>query len=116
MAEQQPVKKRPRHLMDPDNPVRMAPHNDRNLTRVQRTVMSVLVGTTIFHLAGGLVIAAIFVDADRTDAQVGLLIIAAIVGILGVVAALVIHQKKPVSPLLLIGVIPSVVGAWWIFR
>lgn len=114
MADQRPVR-RPRHLMDPDNPVRMAPHNDSNLTRVQRTVMSVLVGTTIFHLAGGLVVAAAYVDSDRTDAQVGLLIIAALVGILGMVAGLVIHQKRPVHPLLLLGLVPALIGVWWIF-
>ena len=114
MAEQRPVK-RPRHLMDPENPVRMAPHNDRNLTRVQRTVMSVLVGTTIFHLAGGLVVAAAYVDSGRTDAQVGLLVIAGIVGVLGVVAGLVIHQKRPLHLLLLVGLVPALVGIWWIF-
>ena len=114
MAEPRPVK-RPRHLMDPDNPVRMAPHNDRNLTRVQRTVMSVLVGTTIFHLAAGLVVAAVYVDSDHRDAQVGLLVISAIVGVLGAVAALVIHQKRPVHPLLVVGLVPAVVGVWWIF-
>lgn len=114
MTEQRPVK-RPRHLMDPANPVRMAVHDDRNLTRVQRTVMSVLVGTTIFHLAGGLVIAAAFVDSDRKDAQVGLLIIAALVGVLGVVAGLVIHQKRPLHLLVLIGLVPALIGVWWIF-
>ena len=114
MAEQRPVK-RPRHLMDPDNPVRMAPHNDRNLTRVQRTVMSALVGTTIFHLAAGLVVAAISIDADQQSARVGLLVIAAIVGVLGVVAALVIHQKSPLHPLLVVGLAPTLFGLWWIF-
>ncbi len=115
MAEQQPVK-RPRHLMDPNNPVRMAPHNDRNLTRVQRTVMSALVGTTIFHLAAGLVVAAIAVNADQQSARVGLLIIAAIVGVLGVVAALVIHQRRPVHWLLVVGLLPSLAGVWWMMR
>ena len=41
--------KRAKHLMDPANPVRTV--NDRALTRVQRTVASVLATTTILHLS-----------------------------------------------------------------
>jgi hypothetical protein len=28
---------------------------------------------------------------------------------------MIIHGKRPVSPLLLLGFVPSLVGAWWIF-
>jgi hypothetical protein len=105
--------KRKRHLMDPDNPVRMASSSDHSLTRVQRWVMSVLVVTTMVHLVAGLVIAAAFVD--QTSGQVGLLLIAAAFGVLGGVGALAIHGKRLYSPWILLGIVPSAVGAFWIF-
>lgn len=80
---------------------------------VQRWVLSTLAATTIMHLAVGLVVAAAF--SDGLDEQVGLLVIGAAFGIVAMVAALLIHQKHPVSPWLLIGLGPSLVGAWWIF-
>jgi membrane associated rhomboid family serine protease len=99
--------KRPRHLMDPANPVR--PTNDASLTTVQRWVMSMLAATTVFHLSVGLVIAAAVVDA-RTG-QVGLLVIAGVCGVLGLVGAFLIHGRSPVTPWVLLGVVPAVVGA-----
>ena len=65
VSDPTPVR-RPRHLMDPDNPVR--PVNDHSLTQVQRWVLSVLAVTTILHLSAGLVIGAFFLD----EAQAGL--------------------------------------------
>jgi hypothetical protein len=31
------------------------------------------------------------------------------------VTALVIHQRRPVSAWLLLGLLPSAVGAWWLW-
>ena len=53
---------RRRHLMDPANPQRVV--NDQSLTRVQRWVMSVLAVTTILHMSGGLILAALVIDAS----------------------------------------------------
>lgn len=102
--------KRPRHLMDPDNPVR--PRNDASLSRVQRTVMSVLVATTMFHLVCGLVLAAAYVD--QLSGQIGLLVISAAFGVIGAVATLAIHKRSPLSLWVLAGILPSVVGAFWV--
>ena len=55
MTDPTPVR-RPRHLMDPANPVRQV--NDRAFTQVQRWVVSALAVVTILHLSVGLVIAA----------------------------------------------------------
>jgi hypothetical protein len=114
---QQPAK-RPRHLMDPDNPVR--PVNDRSLTNVQRWVMSVLVVFTIAHLAIGIAIAASVVPDDKTAAQIGLNLIACAFGVIGVAAGLLIHGKKPqtwpYAPWLLLGLLPGVVGLWFALR
>lgn len=99
--------KRPRHLMDPANPVR--PRNDASLTKVQRWVMSVLVVTTMLHLVVGLVIAAAAVDVH--SGKVGLLVIAAVFGVLGLAGAFLLHGRSALSPWLVLGVVPSVVGA-----
>jgi hypothetical protein len=103
---------RPRkHLMVPGQPV---PRPDAmSLTRVQRWVMSTLAVTTILHLAAGLVIAAMYVDT--LDAQIGLLVIAAAFGVISVAVGLMIHRRRPLSPWLLLGVLPAAVGAFLVF-
>ncbi len=104
---------RPRkHLMTPGSPRRVNPER-MSLTGVQRWVLSSLAATTILHLAVGLVVAAAF--ADRRDAQVGLLVIGAAFGVIAVVAALLIHRHRLVSPWLLLGPLPSLVGALFVF-
>jgi hypothetical protein len=101
-----------KHLMDPGNP-RPTNREPMSLGRVQRWVLSTLAATTILHMSLGLVVAAVF--SERTDARVGLLVIGAAFGVLAVVAALVIHQRRPVSAWLLLGLLPSLAGAWWLW-
>ncbi len=114
---QQPSPPRARHLMDPNAPRKVASAEDQaRLVRVQRWVMSVLVGTTIFHLSIGLVIAAVVIDDSERVAQVGLCLLAGAFGIAAVVAAFAIHRRSPVSPWLAIGVIPTVVGLLIVLR
>lgn len=84
-----------------------------SLTRVQRWVLSSLAATTILHMSVGLVVAAAF--ADRHDARVGLLVIATAFGVLAFAAALVINERRLLSPWLLGGIVPTVVGAFLIF-
>lgn len=100
--------------MDPNNPQRMVSSSDHALTNVQKWVMSVLVVTTMVHLVGGLVVAAAYVD--QRGGQIGLLVISAVFGVLGVVGARAIHGKPMVSPWLAAGVVPTLLGAVWIFR
>lgn len=101
-----------RHLMTPGSP-RQRNHEPMSIGRVQRWVLSTLAATTILHLSIGLVVAAAF--SDRTDAQVGLLVIGAAFGVIAMVAALLIHQRSPLSPWLLLGLLPSLVGSWFVF-
>ena len=110
--------RRPRHLMDPDapRPMRDSASEDKSLTRVQRWVMSALAVTTIFHLVMGLIIAALFLDDPRPGAQVGLCLIAGAFGVIAIVVALVIHGRSPLSPWLLVGLIPSAVGIFLVYR
>jgi hypothetical protein len=101
-----------KHLMDPHNP-RPQNREPMSLGRVQKWVLSTLAATTILHLSAGLVVAAIF--AERLDAQIGLLVIGGAFGVIAILAALIIHQHRLLSPWLLLGLVPSVVGAVVLF-
>ncbi|MBM0123272.1 hypothetical protein [Pimelobacter simplex] len=105
---------RRRHLMDPNAPRKAPDPKDlERLQRVQRRVVSVLVITTILHLSAGFVIAADHVAADRTDARVGLNVIAVAFMVGGIAATLVINGRSWRSPWLLLGLVPGIVGLWW---
>ena len=105
--------------MDPANPqreVKSAATGSMHLEPVQKWVLSILAAVTIAHLAAGLVIAAMYVDESRTDAQIGLNILAGAFGIIAVVVFRTIHQLKPLSFWLLLGLIPTVAGLYLTFR
>lgn len=108
-SDRPPVRK---HLMDPNRP-RPQNRESMSLGTVQKWVLSSLAATTIMHLAAGLVVAAIF--ADRLDAQIGLLAIGAAFGLIAIIAALLIHQHRLLSPWLVLGLVPSAVGALVLF-
>ena len=101
---------RRRHLIDPANPPRRTVQSDRSLRRTQKWVLSALAVTTILHLSAGLVIAAYFLDISKVQSRVGLVVIAGLVGIGAVAAARGIHQKSIVTPWLLLGLAPTVIG------
>ena len=84
-----------------------------SLTRVQRWVMSVLAVSTIFHLAAGLVVAALYVT--DLDSKIGLLAISGAFGVIAIAVGLLIHQKRPLSPWLALGLLPPAVGAFLVF-
>ncbi len=83
--------------------------------QVQKWILSALVVTTLMHLAGGLVIAAIFLDDAKVDGRIGLNVIAGLVGAMGVAAARGIHQKPLLSPWLLVGFVPTAIGLYLTF-
>ncbi|QNN51914.1 hypothetical protein [Nocardioides mesophilus] len=98
-----------KHLMVPGQP-RPQNREPMSIGGVQRWVLSTLAATTILHLAVGLIFAAAY--SERLDAKIGLLVISAAFGVLAMVAALVIHRRQPLSPWLLIGLVPTAAGAW----
>jgi hypothetical protein len=98
--------------MDPANPPRPRPQGSMSMSQVQKWVMSVLAVTTIGHLSAGLVIAAVFLDENRTGARVGLDLIAGVIGVLGVAAGFLIHGRRPFTPWLLAGLIPAAIGLY----
>jgi hypothetical protein len=109
----EPQRRRQRHLIDFDNPP--PPHTETSLTQVQRWVVSVLAFVTVEHLAGGIAVTAIFTDEQHVGARVGLNVMAAVTGVAAVVLARAIHGKPLLSPWLLVGLLPGLVGAWLTF-
>ena len=112
-----PPVRRARHLLDPNDLHRS--HRSRqsspeSLTNVQRWVMSVLAATTILHLAVGLVLAAVYMDESRFGARIGLTVIAGFIGLSAVATGRLIHAKSPITPWLLLGLLPALVGFWLI--
>lgn len=117
MTDPQP--RRARHLIDPNAPRRTQAEHDseqKSLTRVQRWVMSALAVTTIFHLQVGLVVAALYLDDPRPGAEVGLCLIAGAFGVISVALAFLIHGRRPITPWLLVGLVPALVGIWLVTR
>ncbi|KQY63584.1 MULTISPECIES: hypothetical protein [unclassified Nocardioides] len=78
--------------------------------RVQRWVMSALLTTVGFIFAAGLCFLAGV--AERPGAEPGLLVIAAVVGLVTLAGVLTINQHSMLSPWLLVGLVPAAVGAW----
>jgi hypothetical protein len=93
--------------MDPANPHRVV--NDHSFTRVQRWVMSVLAVTTIMHMSGGLILAALVIDAS-TVSRVLLCLIGGAFGVIAVAVGFAIHGRRVLTPWLLLGFVPLVVG------
>ena len=104
---------RPRHLMDPANLQRTSVES-REITRVQQWVLSVLVATTILHLAAGLAVAGVYADGSRPGAGVGLNVLAAVCGVVAIAAARMIHRRTPLSWWLPLGLLPGAVGLWFV--
>ncbi|HSV39327.1 MAG TPA: hypothetical protein VLI04_11260 [Nocardioidaceae bacterium] len=100
-----------KHLMTPGQP--RVVRESMGVGKVQKWVLSTLAATTIMHLAGGLVLAAAFLDG--AGKQVAMLGIATAFGVLAMAAALLIHQRSVLSPWLVLGLVPTLVGVYFIF-
>ncbi len=81
--------------------------------RVQRWVMSALLVTVAFIFAGGL--ALLSASSVQDGARPGLLVMATIAGVLGIAGVRVIHAKSLITPWLLAGVLPALLG-WLVTR
>lgn len=103
-----------KHLMVPGQPP-PSPRSAMSITTVQRWVLSSLAFLTIYHFAAGIVLAAVVTDPGETGSRIGLLVVASVCGTLAVVAALLIHQRRILTPWLLLGPLPSLVGVWVCF-
>ncbi len=102
--------------MDPDNPrAPVSVRRSMSLTHVQMWVMSVLAVSTGLHLVVGMIAAAFYVDEARLDSQIGLLVLAGILGVASFMAGAAIHGKSLLSWWVLLGWVPSIAGAYLLF-
>jgi hypothetical protein len=100
--------RRPRHLMDPEHPVRMV--DDASLTRVQRWVMSSLTVVTVAHFAVGLLLAALVLPSDAEGSRAALAVIATILWVAGIAGARAIHGVPVLSGWLAVGLLLGAAG------
>lgn len=101
--------------MDPDAPRQTpGPRDLERLHRVQRRVTSALVVTTLLHLTVGLILAADAISAERRDAQVGLILLAAAFAVVGIAAMRAINSKPLLTWWMLTGLVPVAAGLWWV--
>lgn len=86
-----------------------------NIETVQRWVVSAVV----FHVgtvpAVTLAVYSIGVAATDFGRGVGLWFMSGVIGVLTAAGILAIHRRKPLSPWLLLGILPAVVTAFYIF-
>jgi FtsH-binding integral membrane protein len=84
-----------------------------NITRVQRWVASALTLTVAYVWIAGMVLGALYtVDQSRHDAQVLIMVMAAVVGIAAIVGVRLINDLPWLTPWLVVGVLPAAVGLW----
>lgn len=105
-----PAPRRARHLLDPSNPRPPQQRYSMSLSKVQTWVLSTLAVITILHMSAGVLVAAVM--ADRTDARIGLSVIAGMFGLFAVAAALAIHKRRLLTGWLVVGLVPTVVGLY----
>ena len=108
-----------RHLLDLDAPrpsLEQQRREAESLDRVRKWVLSALAVTTLLHLVGGIILAAVFLDRPTLVAQVGLNLIAGFFAVVAVVLARVIHGRNPVSWWLLLGLAVVPLGLWLTLR
>lgn len=86
-----------------------------SITTVQRWVLSSLALITIEHLAGAIVLAAVVTAESRPGTRIGLLVVATGFALVGIAAARLIHQRTPLTPWLVLALVPGAVGAWLCF-
>ncbi len=79
--------------------------------RVQRWVMSALLLTTATLFSGGLALVSLFVE-DRGGSRIGLLVIAAVVGLAAMVGVRFLNEKPWLTSWLLLGLLPVAVAGY----
>jgi hypothetical protein len=90
---------------------------ERHLEFVQRAIISALVGVVFGSLA--CVLAAYISvwganDLGR-DNIIGLWVMTGVVGLITMAAVLLIQRRRPYSPWILVGLLPMIVSAFWVF-
>ena len=87
-----------------------------SLDLVQRMIVSALIlvvlGTVAVVPSAYLVVRPD--EFARTD-RIGLWVMTGLIGLVTAALILVVNRRRPYSPLILLGLLPMAVSAWWIF-
>ena len=104
-------------MPNPEGPPQPKRRNDMTTEQVQRWVISLLVFAISAFPIGGLIAASYSeLHNDRRGAAIGLMIMAGVIGVLALSAIRIIHKRSLVTPLLILGVVPASIAAYFIFR
>jgi hypothetical protein len=90
---------------------------ERRLESVQRIIISALVGVVLGSFSAVLAL-YLAVRGDRDlprDSVLGLWYMSGVIGLVTAVAILVIQRRRPYSPWVVLGLLPMLVSAYWIF-
>ena len=90
---------------------------ERSLDLVQRVVFSVIVAVVVGSIATVLALYLAFNQDElaRSD-EVILWLMTGVIGIITVVVVLLINRRRPISPWLVLGLLPMAVSAYWVLR
>jgi len=84
-----------------------------DVVRVQRWIASALVMTVAFLFAGGVAIAS--ATSQQSGARPGLLTVSIVVGLMAMIGVRVINAKFVLTPWLVLGALPALLG-WFVTR
>lgn len=89
----------------------------RSLDLVQRMVVSLLVSGVIALPASALALYVVTRGRYELpyDSTIGLWIMSGVIGLAGAVSVLLLNRKRPYHPLVVLGLTPMVVAAFWLF-
>ena len=90
--------------------------DERNLNLVQRIIVSALV-VVVFGSFSAVLAAYVAIRSDvlvRGDA-IGLWVMTGVIGLLTAAAVLVINQRRPYSPWVVLGLVPLAISGYWLF-
>lgn len=96
---------------------RYAVEEERSLDFVQRVIASSAIGLFIRLArrgAGGYLAASGVHELPR-DSVVGLWVMTGVIGVVTAAAVLVLHRRRWYSPYVLLGLLPMIISAYWIF-
>ena len=94
----------------------MRKRKEMSIEQVQRWVVSLLIIAISSFPIGGLIGASYTVlHQDRRGAAIGLIIMAGVIGVLALGAMRIIHKRSLATPLLLLGMLPATIAAYFLF-
>lgn len=89
---------------------------EMSIDQVQRWVVSLLIFAISTFPIGGLIgVSYATLNQGRRGSAIGLIIMAGVIGVIGVGAIRIVHKRPVATPLLVLGVLPAAIAAYVIF-